>query len=327
MVTACFFDGIILKNNGVDIFSSFASIYIRDNSKREWEVIVMDTRGQCFAVIKELEVDEKIKDILRNMDMVAMSSNRMIKRSVKDLFIESPSCNELLDIAHAYEKIIFWNGVYLARGSKTFLALAFPNSNNPSDYKEFYASPLIASATQNIYTGVFLISFEQYENGSGLVRSEYFKELMDYVELNKSHISFIFHVNNRMSEINVLRDALKKHVNMVCISFAHPTIDDANNYVMHQLSKAGFVLEEGVSEELQDLIKTKIDFDSEYYDGYHSLEMLTNNLQYELTVSAKGNKENTISTGDVKKIQGRIETMNYESVNRPLIGFRVGGMR
>ena len=287
----------------------------------------MGIKGKNFEVIKELNVDEEIKEILRNIDKVASSSNERVKRSVKDLFIECPSCNELLDIAHAYERIIFDNGVYLARGSKTFLALAFPNSDNPSDYKDFYASPLIASATQNIYTGVFLISFEQYESGNNLVKSEHFRELMEYVEQNKSHVSFIFHVNNHMNEIDMLRNALKKHVNMVCTGFKHPDSDVASTYVMHQLSKAGFVLEEGADEEIHELIEAKIDFESKDYDGYHSLEMLTDNLQYELTVTSKGSSVNTISAGDVKNIQSRIETVSYESESRPLIGFRMGGIK
>ncbi|MBO6241548.1 MAG: hypothetical protein J6O61_12045 [Butyrivibrio sp.] len=286
----------------------------------------MLTKEKSSDVIEKLNVNEEIKGLLRNIDKVAGSSNERVKRSVKCLFIESPSCNELLDIAHAYERIIFDNGVYLARGSKTFLSLAFPNSDDPSEFKSFYASPLIASATQNVYTGVFLISFEQYENGASLVRSWRFKELMDYVEQNKSHISFIFHVNNHMSEIDVFRDALKRHVNMVCTSFTHPDPDVASTYVMHQLSKAGFVLEEGVDEKIHELIESKIDFKSKDYDGYRSLEMLTNNLQYELTVSSKRSSENIISASDVKKIQSRIETISYESDSKPLIGFRMGGI-
>ena len=50
------------------------------------------------------------------------------------------------------------------------------------DYSAFYNSPRLVAATQNNYTGVFLISFEQWHNFSELNRDAVFEELLNYID-------------------------------------------------------------------------------------------------------------------------------------------------
>lgn len=110
-----------------------------------------------------------IKDTLHKIERVTSSSNKKMKASVKDILLVSPSCKELSKIAKCYERIITSNGVYPVRGVRTYMELVYPASGKDSDLKAFFASPRLAAATQNKFTGVFLISFEQWNGANELI--------------------------------------------------------------------------------------------------------------------------------------------------------------
>ena len=277
-------------------------------------------------LIENLNTSEEIKDVLRKINSVASSSNSKVKQSVKDLFIISPSCKELSKIAKCYERIIVTNGVYPTRGTRTYLELAFPSSGKERDYKEFFASPQLAAATQNYFTGVFLISFEQWTSANDLVKDSAFKDLTQYIDSNKERISFVFHVTPEFRDSNHLQKELSKHLNVCLLKHSLPDMDSTIQYVEKQLSEAGIKLDSSGKREIIKLLEEKIDVTSKSFQGYRTLEKFVSNLWFELyaiTAGKNGDPNSSYCIGgeEIKVIASAIDIPDENDSYQIKLGF------
>ena len=277
--------------------------------------------------IESLNVSMEVKEMLEKIKSVAASGNPKIKASVKDLFIQSPSCKELSKIARCYEGIITGNNVYTQRGARTYLELAFPTSEEPRDYKEFFASPSLVSATQDRVAGVFLISFEQWKGAADVLRSPYFSELCKFITDNKENMSFVFHVKPDFKDSEKLYNELCKLVNLVSLEHSQPDLVQACEYVETQLMESGIRVQKNARGELKRLIEEKIDVTSQNYQGYLTLEQFVANLQFELyiRVSRKKNKETSqyhmVEKEDIRGVWDIVNVPNHSCENQRRLGF------
>lgn len=252
----------------------------------------------CNEMIQSLNVSDEVKEGLYKIEKAASSGNQLIKSVVKDLFISCPSCKELSKIAKCYERIITCNSVYPVRGTRTYLELAFPSSGKDKDYMEFFASPKLAAATQNCFTGVFLISFEQWSGANELIRNPAFNELVKFINDNKSHISFVFHVKPEFMGQKVLLNEFSKYVNLYVMEHTLPDMGMAFKFVETKLNESGIELNKAGKQELKKLLEDKLDMGASTYKGYQTLGRFASNLQFELYVQKGmgfGNKKKTTS--------------------------------
>ena len=281
----------------------------------------------CENYIEKLNTSDDIKKVLRKINTVASSDNLKMKQSVKDLFLTSPSCKELSKIGKCYERIIMNNGVYPTRGSRTYLELAFPASGKDSDYREFFASPRLAAATQNYFSGVFLISFEQWTSASELIRDIAFSNLVNFIDNNKKHISFVFHVTPEFRDINQLENELAKHLNMCRIKHSLPDMNSAVLYVEKQLYEAGIELDTSAKREIKRLLAEKIDITSNSYHGYRTLEKLVSSIQFELYATVFEKKDSIreslfrIGKDEIKAIASDIDVPYENDTFQRKLGF------
>ena len=275
--------------------------------------------------IRNLKVSEEIKCLFRKINNVASSPNTKMKKSVKDLFVISPSCKELSKLAKCYERIIVLNDVYPIRGTRTYLELAFPCSQRGNDYKDFFVSPKLAAATQNCFAGVFLISFEQWNNASELIKESAFWDLIKFLESNKENVSYVFHITPEFKNAELLYKELAKQLNLCQIKHSHPDLNLAIEYVEKQLNEAGIDWDTSGKEEMEKLIEEKIDVMSPTYRGYRTLEKFVSNLQFEIyasmpaTTDIDGKTKVRIGKEDIVRIGSNIENPDaYETVCRKM---------
>lgn len=279
--------------------------------------------------IQGLNASTEVKEALEKIKSVAASENQKIKSSVKDLFIKSPSCKELSKIARCYEGIITENKVYPLSGAKTYLELAFPNTDNPKEYKDFFASPALVSATRDYFAGVFLVSFEQWKGAYELIRSPFFKDLLRFIHDNKDTISFVFHVKPDFRDGNVLYNELSKLVNLVCLEHSLPDLKQAVSYVEVQLAESGIKVAKNAKCELKRLVEEKIDITSQDFEGYVTLEQLVANLQFELYAQAtqKTNSDGDsaelymIGKEDIRSASAHIKMADHRLEHQRKLGF------
>lgn len=267
-----------------------------------------------ICLIENLKVSREIKDTLLKINTVAGAANKRVQASVKNLFIKCPECKELSEIARCYERIIVSNGVYLTRGKRTFLELAFPNSDMDEDYNKFFASPKLASETENFFSGVFLVSFEQWNSANELLRNRAFPKLIKYIDSNKKNMSFVFHITPTFRDSNFLQNELSKHLNFLSLEYAFD-IDSSLTYVAEQFEEAGITISESGINEIKQLIESKTNV-----MGDNALEQLVDNMLFEiyaLVVQDDGFKKVIeIGVQEVKSIIGKMkfpdETINVE---------------
>lgn len=276
-----------------------------------------------IEIIEKLNVTEEAKTILKKIQGVAGSNNPVIKSSIKNLFITCPYGAALSDYARAYERIIIENGVYRVVGKGTYLELAFPKMGTDKDYAEFYNSPRIVAATINDYTGVFLVSFEQWCGYNELVRDEAFSSLLKYVDRNKKNVSFVFHVLPEFTEKERLYLLLSSHVNLKKVELINPDLSKATEFVIGELKKTDITLTASAKGELENFISKKVDITSPHYLGYRTLERLSKNLIFEasciLNEEQNGNK--MIDIQMLEKLSREVDFTIDESDKKSKLGF------
>lgn len=273
--------------------------------------------------IEELSVSEEAKEVLRKIGVVASSSNPIIKASIKNLFITCPHGAALSDYARAYERIIIENDVYRVVGKGTYLELAFPKMRTEREYAEFYNSTRIVAATINDYTGVFLVSFEQWSGYNELVREMAFSEFLKFVDGNKKNISFVFHVLPEFADKEKFYLLLNGHVNLKRVELNNPDLSKATDFIISELKKTDITLTDSAKKKLGEFVSEKIDVTSQYYQGYRTLERLSNNIIFEAACifdeEKNGNKKIDVQT--MERLSCEVEFSLDERNTKSKLGF------
>lgn len=274
--------------------------------------------------IEKLSVSEEAREVLRRTLKVAGSKNHILKGTVKDLFITCPHGAGLSEYARAYEQIIVGNDVYRVRGKETYLELAFPKMGTEKDYADFFNSTRLVAATINVFAGVFLVSFEQFETYSELVRESAFAELLKFIDANRKTISFVFHVLPEFSEGEKLARTLSSYVNLERVVLSKPELDDGMNYIENQFKKMNLVFTQGARKQLYECICAKIDPTSKAYLGYSSLDRFVQNMLFEVVCMCDEEKDGIrkIDSGFMKKLLESVEFVLDERETKCTLGFR-----
>lgn len=259
--------------------------------------------------IERLNIPARAKEVLGRINKVSGSESVAMKASVKSLFVICPHGAGLSEFARVYEDIIITNGVYPVRGRETYLELAFPRMGSEKDYADFYNSPKLVAATQNSYTGIFLISFEQWNSFMELTRDKVFDELLNYLDKNKKNISFVFHVLPEFHDPDKLAQTLNGHVNIEQLRLLKPELNEAKAYVTNEMKKTKLRFTGGARNKLEMLIESKIDTESKAYLGYETLKRFTDDLIYEAACICEAD------TDGVRRIDSKMMTSLCETIS------------
>lgn len=276
-----------------------------------------------FEKIDKLNVSTKAKEVLKRIDKVSRSESVAMKNSIKNLFIVCPNGAGLSEYAKAYEEIIISNGVYPIHGKGTYLELAYPRAGLEKDYIAFYNSPRLVAATQNDYSGVFLISFEQWSNYSELSRDTAFDTLLSYIDRNQKNISFVFHVLPEFGDADKLASVLNGHVNIERLQLSKPQLKEAKEFVNNEMKKTKIRFTGGAQDKLDTLIENRVNMESQAYLGYETLRRFTDDLIYEVVCICDEdvNGERKI---DIKTMMTLSESIGFsldEKELKPKVGF------
>lgn len=285
----------------------------------------------CEMMIRGSGLSEDARNTLLRINRVAASEGEEIKTSVKDLFLICPSGQVVSSIGHCYETIITCNGVYPVRGTRTYLALAFPVSGTDMDYKEFFASPTLAAATQNYFTGVFLISFEQWTGADDLIKDQAFTYLIRFINCNKSHMSFVFHVTPDFRDKENLYKELGRYVNLYLIEQMPLDKEYMVKYISDRLVRVGIEFDEEGWQEMGRLFEEKLNASERSSMDYQTLELLAESIKFELYAQfaqrqeGGSDEEKTrcfVGQEEIRMIADYIEMPDAQSPYRRIMGFK-----
>ena len=279
--------------------------------------------SQIMQKIDRLNVSDEAKEVLRRIEKVASSENRIIKASVKDIFVTCPADAGLKEFAHTYESIIMKNRVYQVKGTRTYLELAFPKYGSEQDYHRFFQSPKIVASILNKFVGVFMISFEQWSSSHELIKDGRFKQLLKFIEDNKNNISFIFHTLPDFENSMQLMRELEKHINLLEVQLTYPDLREATEYIASKLKESGMNLDSNANEKFTEFIKEKLNVESKAYKGFLTLDKLFRGIQFELCskIELQGEKTYAITAADIKDLHSQIEGTSDEHSYQGKLGF------
>lgn len=238
------------------------------------------------SIIDNLIIDDEAKKVLRTVERIANSDNARVRRSIPSLLVVSDSGCGVTSYGKVYGKILEHSPVLQMRGVETFVELVLPKDNK-LDERLFFSSPQRAASIRNRFYGTLLISFSEY-CGQDLIKGESFQRLLEYIELNKANIQFIFHILSDFAARRQLVSKLNEYINIIEVCLEKPDVDKAFNYVLAELDKLGLVLKDGCENNFKDRVLSKV-IHGNTYRGYKTLNNVVERMNYEVVLGCSNN--------------------------------------
>ncbi len=258
------------------------------------------------------------RKLLNKIDKSINQNHTGAVNTIPSIMIVGDNIKMNEDFSKWYEKILLKNDVYPIHGNKTYLSLVFPKNGSEKDYRRLYLSPQIVSCVQNKFYGILEISFEEFD-GKDLLNSEEFSRLLSYIDENKETIIFVFSVTSKFKETNALKELLSNHLLIESLRLEIINPENATLYVKTVLKNNGLVFRPEASLELKNIIDTKLNVNSPEFNGYSSLDIIANNLMYEL--KPKISQQSGRVTKDMMEEAGRKIYMPTHVDSKRKIGF------
>lgn len=265
----------------------------------------------------------KANNVLKQIEQVAKSAVGSSKDSIPSIFLRGNRGSGNSKFAYAYEKILATNHVYSIRGAKTFLELVFPRNGSNEDYQRFFQSPKIVASFQNQFYGVFAISFEEWD-GNDLLISEHFRSLLTFIDNNRNNIFFVFQVAKEFKAQEELKTILNNHLNIVEVHLDYLDVTESIHYVKKILEDNGLKFSNKGNREFERLLREKLNIDAHDFAGYHSLQQIARNIQYELLIEDISLDDlSNVSDHMIRNIKDRVNTPTLIELDNRVMGFRI----
>lgn len=261
------------------------------------------------------------KRVLNQIERASKCEIHSYKKVIPSVFLIGDKGSGRSSFAHQYEDILSTNGVYEVRGIRTFCELVFPKDGSEKDYYRFFKSPNIVASVQNRFYGVFSISFEDWD-GNELLISEWFQKLLTFIDNNKDNIYYVFQVTSAFDAKEDLRKVLHRHLNLVEVSLALPTIKAATDYIISYIESGGIVVDDSAQNELQGMLERRLHLEKSSYAGYCTLSQMAESIIFELSSSNMLSYDQVAITSNMlRDIEPRIITPEDISIKSKSIGF------
>ena len=255
------------------------------------------------------------EEILENIRNTAAKGQM---ECIPNLLIVSDTGAGFSEYSRRIEEILNQYKAFSMRGEKTYFEVTFPPIEaSERDFRKFMQSGNAVALFQNEYSGVEVISFEEYLGKD--IFGPRFDILLNYIDKAKERTFFIFKVNQAFKAKNELFGRLNNHINLLQLSLEQPGSYEAVNYIITRLKEQGFEFTFKAREALEEVILSRLEHSKETYRGYHTLNLLSQSIAYELITSGFiNNKKITINA--VRQISNKVFTPFITKKNRP-IGF------
>lgn len=269
-------------------------------------------------MISTLLVDNQAKDALRGADRVLNSKSKQVRESASTLLVIAGEGCGFSSYGRVYSAIVDASISQPIRGTSTFLELVFPK-NNEADEKLFFASPRRKASIRNRFYGTMLISLKEY-TGQDLIKSESFTHLLEFIELNKANIHFVFHILPGFDARNQLIVRLQDIVNITEVFLDKPNVENSYAYVISKLKSQGYVIGETAQKCLREKVLPDV-ISRKTYTGYRSLNNLLGRLNFEVAMMPE-NEEMVVSEHVLDSLMVKFKKEKQFSENEaPQIGF------
>lgn len=205
--------------------------------------------------------------------------------------------------------------LYSMRGDKNYLMLTYPVDGTVVLYERFFSSADIVATTTNKFYGVMTIDLSEWKNVYDISEDKDFARLLEYVELNKNNMTFIFSVNSTFQGKDELILALKKKLNLEVFEQLTFCDEESVDFIVEEINNAGLDVTKGA----RALIESNID------EGlnHESLELIVQRILLHCK-SMPASDESIGARVDVafmKQVSGNVFEGIKEASVKKIIGF------
>jgi len=216
----------------------------------------------------------KTEEVLNEITRV-LSRGAKGEVKVPSLFIVCEDCNAASDLAKRYSTALDEAEYFPERGRGTFCDLVFPKENE-KDEKLFFASSRRVAATRNRFYGTMGISLQEFE-GSDLINSSSFKNLVTFIEDNANNIQYVVHVKPSFSMKRQLFASLSAITSFKLIYAS--TDKDRGDVIRAEFNRRGYICDDSVMTSINSILD-QIEADNE-----SSVNALMARIDYEMSIS------------------------------------------
>ena len=206
-----------------------------------------------------------------------------------------------------------------------YLKLIFPGPDHGEEhFDKFFCSPRISAVTSNNFSGVFVVSLEEWKCEK-LIEEKCFERLMDYIQTNrKMRFAFLCHQEDK--GVDLLIEILKKHLNIVDIHIGKLSLGDSYLYVYKKLQDKGLsICKKGKSYIYLKNIILVPNISREGFLGYRDLDRIIEIILFEAAIYktsvAPITEENELEF--LKTIKEELLLKDNEEDSKVKIGFRI----
>jgi len=216
----------------------------------------------------------KLEDVLNEINQ-AMSKGLNGEVKVPSLFIVCEDYDVASGLAKRYSTVLDEAEYFSDRGRETYCNLVFPKENE-KDEKLFFASPRRVAATRNRFYGTMSISLQEFD-GSDLINSNSFKNLMTFIEDNTDNIQFVIYVKTSFSMKRQLFTSLSAITPFKLVYTS--TSKDRIDVIRDEFNQRGYFCDDAVMNRVSSILD-KIDAENEL-----SVKALMSRIDYEMSIS------------------------------------------
>ena len=237
---------------------------------------------------------EKAEDVLNEINQ-ALSKGLKGEVKVPSLFIVCEDYNAASDLAKRYSTVLDEAEYFSDRGRGTYCNLVFPKENE-KDEKLFFASPRRVAVTRNRFYGTMSISLQEFD-GSDLIKSNSFKNLMTFIEENSDNIQYVIHVKPGFSMKRQLFTSLSAIIPFKLIYAS--TNKDRSDAIRDEFNKRGYFCDDAVMASVNSILDkidtlngssvkalmSRIDYEMSISDGMNVIQEVVSKIEHEYSDS------------------------------------------
>ena len=222
-------------------------------------------------------MDDAGRRIMGNIAKIAFSVRRNKLELLPHLHLISNKGRGVTKLGKCYADILDASDAFFPYFCD-YLELNFPHGAKETDYQKFFQSAREKAVFQNYFTGVFLISLEEWR-GVHLKKDDVFGSLINFVNKNKRNIRFIFLTPEDDEFCEEVGRVLRKEIEISTIRLSALNEIQSWEYLSKILrerdlsfTKEGVAAAKKLVKQALPVIKDK---------GYHALNELGNRIEFE----------------------------------------------
>lgn len=234
----------------------------------------------------EMMYTDSTRAILEKTKKILNSDSEAVRKSVFATVVITDDLYGLSYFGKKYSEIVSKSIDHISKGSTNYINLVFPNGSAENEAL-FFSSPSRSASTTNRFYGTMLISLAEYD-GDDLINGESYRRLLEFCDMNRENIRFIFHVSSKFKAKDKLVSTLQEHFPVMEVILDKPGVNESFDYVVSEMKHKEISFDKEAEAFLKEQLIPAV-ISKKSFSGYQSLNVLMDRMVVESVSNDKSN--------------------------------------